>query len=131
MCEQGFSPKHAIPLSNVTVFGGSLANFWVNRTKRHPSADRPLVDYDLILVMQPMTLAGALLGSFVNKLLPEIVLTVCLVLLLAWTTKEMLQKGLQAWAAESKAAAAAKQVREKRGRENLPRPHVAKARCAA
>jgi hypothetical protein len=34
----------------------------VNRSKRHPSADRPLVDYDLILVMQPMTIAGALLG---------------------------------------------------------------------
>jgi uncharacterized membrane protein YfcA len=59
---KGFSPKHAIPLSNVTVFGGSLANHMVNRSKRHPSADRPLVDYDLILVMQPMTIAGALLG---------------------------------------------------------------------
>ena len=41
--------------------------------------------------------------SFVNKLLPELVLTVCLVLLLAITTKEMLEKGFQAWAAESKA----------------------------
>ena len=38
-----------------------------------------------------------------NKLLPELVLTVCLVLLLAITTKEMLEKGFQAWAAESKA----------------------------
>jgi hypothetical protein len=36
----GFLPKHAIPLSNVTVFGGAIANTWFNVKKRHPSADR-------------------------------------------------------------------------------------------
>ena len=74
----------------------------VNHPRRHPTADRPLSDYDLILVMQPMTIAGALLGSFGNKLLPELVLTVALVLLLALTTKEMLQKGFAAYAKETK-----------------------------
>ena len=44
----GFSPKHAIPLSNVTVFGGACANFYLNQPKRHPKADRPLMDWDLI-----------------------------------------------------------------------------------
>jgi len=108
----GFSPKHAIPLSNVTVFGGSIANFYMNRKKRHPSADRPLVDYDLILVMQPMTIAGALLGSLVNKVLPEIVLTVCLVLLLAFTTKQTLEKGFEIFAKESAAFADSKKKKE-------------------
>jgi hypothetical protein len=36
----GFLPKHAIPLSNVTVFGGAIANTWFNVGRRHPSADR-------------------------------------------------------------------------------------------
>lgn len=36
----GFLPKHAIPLSNVTVFGGAVANTWWNIKRRHPSADR-------------------------------------------------------------------------------------------
>ena len=36
----GFLPKHAIPLSNVTVFGGAVANYWGNWGKRHPLADR-------------------------------------------------------------------------------------------
>ena len=31
----GFSPKHAIPLSNITVFGGSIANSILNVRKRH------------------------------------------------------------------------------------------------
>ncbi|KAI2492714.1 sulfite exporter TauE/SafE [Fragilaria crotonensis] len=32
----GFSPKHAIPLSNITVFGGAVANTVLNKSKRHP-----------------------------------------------------------------------------------------------
>lgn len=36
----GFLPKHAIPLSNVTVFGGAVANTWWNGGRRHPAADR-------------------------------------------------------------------------------------------
>lgn len=48
----GFTPKHAIPLSNITVLGGALANMILNVTKRHPIVDRPLVDWDLILVME-------------------------------------------------------------------------------
>ena len=68
----GFTPKHAIPLSNITVFGGALANTLLNARKRHPLANRPLVDWDLILVMEPLTIAGALLGAFLNKLLPVI-----------------------------------------------------------
>jgi len=98
----GFTPKHAIPLSNITVFGGSISNFILNRVKRHPEANRPLMDMDLILVMQPMTIAGALLGSFANKLLPEIILTICLVVLLTYTTKQTLEKGFVVFAKETK-----------------------------
>jgi Sulfite exporter TauE/SafE len=62
-----FHPKLAIPLSNITIFGGALTNMALNVSKRHPAADRPLVDWDLILVMEPLTIGGALVGSFINK----------------------------------------------------------------
>jgi hypothetical protein len=55
----GFSPKYAIPLSNFTIVGSSITNMMMNLSKRHPDADRPLVDWDLILVMEPLTMAGA------------------------------------------------------------------------
>merc|ERR1711957_226062 len=80
-----FSPKHAIPLSNITVFGGSIANTLLNSKKRHPLADRPLINWDLILVMEPLTIAGALAGACLNKILPEQFLTMMLVLLLSFT----------------------------------------------
>lgn len=104
-----FSPKHAIPLSNVTVFGGAVMNYAMNLSKRHPSADRPLVDWDLILVMQPMTIAGALIGSLVNKLLPELVLTVSLVVLLVYTTWTTVDKGISTFNKETQKLKEAKE----------------------
>lgn len=55
----GFSPKYAVPLSNFTIVGSSITNMVLNIPKRHPDCDRPLVDWDLILVMEPLTMAGA------------------------------------------------------------------------
>jgi hypothetical protein len=49
MLVMGFAPKQAIPLSNVTIVGGAIANTFLNVRKRHPLADRPLIDYDLTL----------------------------------------------------------------------------------
>ncbi len=40
------------------IFYGQVMNL----SKRHPDADRPLVDWDLILVMEPLTMAGAVSG---------------------------------------------------------------------
>jgi hypothetical protein len=51
----GFEPKFAIPLSNFTILGCSLMNVYLNMKKRHPNVDRPLVDWDLIMVMEPLT----------------------------------------------------------------------------
>jgi len=63
-----FPAKHALTLSNVTVL-----------------TDRPLVDWYLILMMEPLTVAGALVDAFLNELLPEAVLVVSLVALLSST----------------------------------------------
>ena len=106
----GFSPKKAIPLSNITVFGGALANTILNVKKRHPLADRPLVDWDLILVMEPLTIAGALIGAFLNKLLPEGILAVSLVALLSFTSYTTLSKAVRMYKAETRALLAEKRV---------------------
>mmetsp|Transcript_12447 Transcript_12447/g.29175 ORF Transcript_12447/g.29175 Transcript_12447/m.29175 type:complete len:540 (+) Transcript_12447:77-1696(+) len=98
----GFSPKHGIPLSNVTVFGGAIANMILNTQKRHPLADRPLIDWDLILVMEPLTIAGALIGAFLNKILPEQLLTFMLVLLLSFTAYNSLKKAIKMYKTESR-----------------------------
>jgi uncharacterized membrane protein YfcA len=105
----GFSPKHAIPLSNITVFGGAVANTLLNVSKRHPDANRPLVDWDLILVMEPLTIAGALIGAFLNKVLPETLLILLLVILLTFTAWETLFKAVKMYKKETAATKAAQE----------------------
>lgn len=99
----GFEPKFAIPLSNFTVLGGAITNVSMNAMKRHPNADRPLVDWDLLILMEPLTLAGALVGGFVNKLAPELLITVLLVVLLALTSDRTLKKGIKLYRKETEA----------------------------
>ncbi|KAL3763512.1 hypothetical protein ACHAWU_009196 [Discostella pseudostelligera] len=103
-----FSPKHAIPLSNITILGGALANTVLNVPKRHPLADRPLVDWDLILVMEPPAIAGALVGAVLNKVLPEGVVMISLVVLLSYTAYETLKKAVRMYRAETRAFLAEK-----------------------
>lgn len=98
-----FSVKHAIILSNITVLGGALANTILNTPKRHPFADRPLVDWNLILVMEPLTIAGALIGAFLNKVLPDTLLLVLLVTLLSFTGFTSLKKGYKLYLKENAA----------------------------
>jgi uncharacterized membrane protein YfcA len=90
----GFSPKKAIPLSNFTILGSSLMNMLMNLSKRHPHADRPLIDWNLIMVMEPLTVGGAVCGTFLSKVLPDLVLTIMLVVLLALTAHRTLKKGV-------------------------------------
>ncbi|KAJ1445674.1 hypothetical protein M885DRAFT_625964 [Pelagophyceae sp. CCMP2097] len=99
----GFQPKYAIPLSNFTVLGGAVTNVVMNYSKRHATADRSLVDWDLLLLMQPLTIAGALAGGFVNKLAPELLIVVLLVALLAVTSETTIRKGRSLYAKETAA----------------------------
>ena len=66
----GFSTNIAVALSNITIVGGSIANFAFNVGKRHHFLDRPLIDWDLILVMEPATILGALVGGYLNRVRP-------------------------------------------------------------
>jgi len=77
-----FPPKVAIPLSCVTGMGINTFGNIMNYHKRHPLSNRPIIDWDLVLVMEPVILLGAIIGTYVNKILEGKTLVVLLVLLL-------------------------------------------------
>jgi Sulfite exporter TauE/SafE len=87
-----FPVKHAVSLSNVTVFGGAVANALLNAQKTHPLANRPLIDWNLLAMMEPLTMVGALIGADLNEILPDVVVVVLLVLLLGYTGIKTLEK---------------------------------------
>jgi len=98
----GLSPRFAIPLGSVTVLGGSLAGLLLNLRRRHPLADRPVIDWDLILVMEPLVLVGALIGGIVHRVVSEKILTVLLVMLLGVVAHTTLAKAKRMYDAEKR-----------------------------
>ena len=100
-----FTPHDASPLANVTVLGGSIANLSFYHRRRHPSGRRALISYEVALMMEPMTMAGALAGVLLNKIFPGWLITTLLVVILGLTTHRTLTKGLAMWRKETAALA--------------------------
>ena len=98
----GLSPQVAIPIGAVTVLGGALSSTMINFSRRHPLADRPIIDWDLILVMEPLTLIGTILGTLLHRVLSEKLLVVMLVLLLSVTAHSTLRKAMRMYQAEKR-----------------------------
>ena len=94
--------KQAIPLGSVTVLGGSLAALMLNLKRRHPLADRPIIDWDLILVMEPLVLVGTLFGSILHRVVTGKILSVLLVLLLSIVAHTTLVKARRMFNAEKR-----------------------------
>ncbi|CAE7546737.1 unnamed protein product [Symbiodinium natans] len=89
-----FRPKHAVALSNFTILGGAFANTALNAPKSDENG-RALINWDIIVMMEPATLAGTVLGSFASKYLADFVLMGFLAIVLALLSFRTLDKGLE------------------------------------
>jgi len=83
--------------------GSSISNLILNVNKRHPFANRPLIDWDIMLMMEPLTVAGALVGTFINVLSPPWLITIMLVILLVSAAYRTLGKGIRKFKEETAA----------------------------
>jgi len=89
----GYSPQFAVPISTVMIFGASIANVALLAPKKHPSADRPLIDYAACLILQPIILCGTTMGVLLNVVLPNWLLVILLFVLLLVSSYRSFVKG--------------------------------------
>ncbi len=94
-----FPTANASALSNVTIFGGSIANLMFNFSKKTDKGDA-LIDWNIILMMEPSTILGAVIGTLINKLVPVFVLQCLLFVLLLLMGQNTLEKGQKRWQKE-------------------------------
>ncbi|KAH7479540.1 Sulfite exporter TauE/SafE family protein 4 [Phytophthora ramorum] len=92
----GLSAKIAIPLSSITILGGAIGNLFLNLRRTRDNSTQPLIDWDVILVMQPLLLLGATCGTFLNTIMPTWLLCILLVLVLSVTGTRTLHKAISA-----------------------------------
>jgi len=90
----------AIPLSKANIFAVSIAALAINVSRRHAKIDRPLINYDVALLLEPMTLVGTVVGVTLNVVLPSNVLVVLCILFLSFTVYKTAKKGMSQYKAE-------------------------------
>jgi len=86
-----FEADLASPLSSAAIMGGSIVGFIIYCQRwheRYPAIQRPLIDYETIALLIPALLAGVMIGTILDKLLPIwSILAVMFVLLITTTLR--------------------------------------------
>lgn len=104
-----FSAKTSAALSNIMILGGSLAVLAWNLRQAHPfSPEKPLIDYDVALLLNPNMLLGISIGVFCNIMFPGWLLISVLTVILFYMTNRSVKSGFSRWRKESNAAKAVK-----------------------
>ncbi|PIM98945.1 hypothetical protein CDL12_28563 [Handroanthus impetiginosus] len=97
----GFDPKSSTAISKCMITGAAFATVYYNLKLRHPTLDRPIIDYDLALLFQPMLVLGISIGVFFNVIFAEWMVTGLLMLLFIGTSTKALFKGIETWKKET------------------------------
>lgn len=67
-----YSQRSSTYMSYCINFGSGVTNVLLLIFERHPNKDRPLIDYNLLLVITPTVNLGNILGIYTNIFLPEL-----------------------------------------------------------
>jgi uncharacterized membrane protein YfcA len=120
-----FDAKTSAALSNFVILGGSMANLLWNLPRPHPLLPhKPMINYDVALILQPNMLLGISLGVICNVMFPGWLIILQLAVILGYITTRSCTNGLKRWSAESQLAAANASAgcedRAERGEEGDP-----------
>ena len=88
-----FKMLEASSLSNFMIFLGFIVRYAYNVSSRHPTRNKPLVDYDLVFIMLPGSLFGTKFGIIINDSLPHPVLLIILAIILMYVSITMFMRG--------------------------------------
>jgi len=96
----GFEVREATALSQSCLAGGACSALVYNLRQRHPSGKKPMIDYTLVLVMGPNLLAGALIGSVLNRAMPSWLILTLLIGILVHSAYKTFNKAFATLAKE-------------------------------
>ncbi|KAL7180202.1 hypothetical protein ACSBR1_043424 [Camellia fascicularis] len=83
------------------ITGAAAATVYYNLKLRHPTLDRPIIDYDLALLFQPMLVLGISIGVTFNVIFAEWMVTILLIILFLGSSTKAFFKGVETWKKET------------------------------
>ncbi|XP_059460669.1 sulfite exporter TauE/SafE family protein 3-like [Corylus avellana] len=97
----GFDPKSATAISKCMIMGAAVSTVYYNLKLRHPTLEMPIIDYDLVLLIQPMLMLGISIGVSFNVVFADWMVTVLLIILFIGTSTKAFFKGVETWKKET------------------------------
>ncbi|KAL7162460.1 hypothetical protein ACSBR2_042867 [Camellia fascicularis] len=97
----GFDAKSSTAISKCMITGAAAATVYYNLKLRHPTLDRPIIDYDLALLFQPMLVLGISIGVTFNVIFAEWMVTILLIILFLGSSTKAFFKGVETWKKET------------------------------
>ncbi len=98
----GFPYQNAVVFSLFTVFGNHCSQTYINWNRCHPVLKtRPLIYWEIILIILPAQLAGTNIGTTFSSALPETPLIIIAMLTVILASYKSLSKGISLYKTES------------------------------
>jgi uncharacterized membrane protein YfcA len=98
-----FPPYYSVPLSVTSIVGVSIVCFAIQIRRKHPNervGHRPLIAFDVVLLLLPMALAGTVLGVLLNGVSPNWLVLAIIFIVLSYSSVKTVraQKIVPRWA---------------------------------
>ncbi|KAG6608237.1 Sulfite exporter TauE/SafE family protein 3, partial [Cucurbita argyrosperma subsp. sororia] len=97
----GFDAKSSTAISKCMIVGAAVSTVYFNLHLRHPTLDAPIIDYDLVLLVQPMLMLGISIGVIFNVIFPNWMVTILLIILFLFISTKAFFKGVETWKKET------------------------------
>mmetsp|Transcript_47848 Transcript_47848/g.63270 ORF Transcript_47848/g.63270 Transcript_47848/m.63270 type:complete len:128 (+) Transcript_47848:503-886(+) len=90
-----FQTKQAVAISSLSILMCTIMRYVYNFNTMHPEKNGVvLIDYSLVAIMMPTTIAGSQVGAIILKTFPALLIQVFLTLLLVFLLYQSYQKAL-------------------------------------
>ena len=91
-----FQTKEAVAISSLSILICTIMRFTYNFNTMHPEKKRAvLIDYSLVTIMMPTTIAGSQMGAVILKVFPALLIQVLLTVLLAFLSAQSYRKAME------------------------------------
>ncbi|KAM7493250.1 hypothetical protein LguiB_027859 [Lonicera macranthoides] len=97
----GFDAKSATALSKCMITSAAISTVYYNLKLRHPTINIPIIDYDLVLLNQPIVMLGISFGVSLNVIFADWMITVLLIVLFIVISTKAFFKGIETWKKET------------------------------
>mmetsp|Transcript_100873 Transcript_100873/g.261040 ORF Transcript_100873/g.261040 Transcript_100873/m.261040 type:complete len:588 (+) Transcript_100873:125-1888(+) len=98
----GLKTDKAVPCSQFMILCGSVVNLAVFLSQRHPRmTGQPVIDYDCVVLLEPLLCLGVMAGVMVNQMSPQWLLLLLLLMTLGFALWRTASKGIRQLRTES------------------------------